>query len=362
MKIALRLGVVLASAIVAVLMLEAYLRIDAARGPAPKPPVFKYTNTEGAISYEPGARFTLTNEMRLPVETVIDERGFRNPRAEPLLPGTVIMLGDSFTAGLNTPEPLTVAGRLREAGRRVVNAGVDGTGTTTHADILEKRFKDAVEPVVVLMFFLGNDFKDNYWTNPLPVTRSRTFVMRNEWADRFGKCGWLFVCRKAQESLTVSGYSLDPMGSFPVSSLMLIGPDTPQLQRALEVTREAVARIVTRVREQRGRLVMVGIPSKAEVLRSIREINGFSLDPNAELAARQLLATPFSWASWDRPNQLASHIAADLGVTYVSLLEPFRRQSAIESLYHPLYDGHWNEAGQRVAFEQLSAVLATPVH
>lgn len=354
--VARRFALVFSSTAVAIGAAELWTRVTADPPPDTSRAI-RYVTTEGAISYEPATTFVYRTESREEVHVAIDRRGFRNPDADLLHPGTVLLLGDSFTAAVNTPEPQTVAGHLRSAGFRVVNAGVDGTGTTTHADILERRFADAVDPVVALLLFLGNDFKDNYWASPLPVVWTAAQRRRNALAAWLEGCAWAKVCTAVRDRAVVSVYQVDPMGSFPLAELIMIGEQSDHRAHAVEQTRLALERIVVGARKRLGRPIVIGVPSKAQVLRSFWEVGGFAYDPRAEATARAMVER--SAFDWDQPDELAGSLAAGLGIPYVSLLQPLRAELARHSVYGSV-DLHWNAAGQAVAARELLKVLGAP--
>ena len=73
-----------------------------------------------------------------------------------------IFIGDSFTLALQVPEEQTFVHRVGTGlGVAVVNAGVDGYSTWDETVRLAQLAPTFSPPVVVLGFFLGNDFSDN---------------------------------------------------------------------------------------------------------------------------------------------------------------------------------------------------------
>jgi hypothetical protein len=350
-----RIGLAIGATVMAVIVVEAVMRLQVGR-PTPITPS-RYTTTGGAISYTPGATFQIPDERRQLIEVAIDARGFRNPTGEPMAPGTVLLLGDSFTVAVNTPEAQTIGASLRQLGFPVVNAGVEGTGTTTHADILERRFADLSQPTVVLLFFLGNDFKDNYWSSPLPTTWSAQDRRRLAAAALFERCAWAMLCRAARDRFLISAYQVDPMGSYPLAELLMIAGPSDHQAHAIVQTREPLERIAVLTRSRGGRLIVVGVPSKAQVLRSFPELPAYSFEPRAERLAQVLIEE--GAFSWERPDQFAAALARDVGAEYLSLLAPLRERSAREPVYDS-FDLHWNAAGQEVAARELLKVLGAP--
>ena len=92
----------------------------------------------------------------------IDEHGFRNPPGI-LATAQIILIGDSFTEARNTPEEQTLASILRGQGYVTYNAGMGGSGTVTQSHILADMLTDCDPELVIIMFYLGNDLRDNYF-------------------------------------------------------------------------------------------------------------------------------------------------------------------------------------------------------
>lgn len=316
---------------------------------------FKYVTIGDAITYEPGAHFVVQNDDGESITVDIDARGFRNPAGAPeLASGGLLLLGDSFTAALNTPEDRSMAGVLRSQGWRVTNAGVDGIGTSAERAIFTQRFPDAHDVVVALNFYLGNDFRDNYWTAPLPGRPKIADGMLATIASAAAWCSTLRLCALVQKQSTVSPYSRDPMGGFAMSELVMLRGASEWRQRALEATRSLLEGLVDAVASRRSTLIVVGIPSKTQVVRDASQVPGLSRDVEAQRAVEALRGSELSW---DDPDHLLADLCRQLHVEYVSLLDRFRSAQPKGALYHHV-DQHWNEAGQREAAAALATVLA----
>ena len=66
---------------------------------------------------------------------------------------------------VNTPAALTLVGQLRARGIDAYTAGVIAMGTFSEFYLLRDHLPDSGTRTVVLGFYLGNDFHDNYWGN-----------------------------------------------------------------------------------------------------------------------------------------------------------------------------------------------------
>ena len=99
------------------------------------------------------------------------------------------------------------------------------------------------------------------------------------------------------------------------------------------------------------RLVVVGIPSKAQVLLSIREITGYEADKGANAFLQ-----PFTKKiDFNNPDKLLAKICSKYQIPYFSLLKPFR-EHIDEALYYN-FDSHWNWRGQQFAASLVSQWL-----
>ena len=112
------------------------------------------------ITPAPGnALIVLCNENG-PVETYRSDRfGFDNPDDVWEQPPDLAIIGDSYTVGVCVEGPHRIPGRLRK-GRRVASLGVSGAGPLQELAILREYVTPLAPPVVVWVYFEGNDLWD----------------------------------------------------------------------------------------------------------------------------------------------------------------------------------------------------------
>src|SRR5262245_16081380 len=122
-----------------------------------------YVRHSGYYTFEPNTRLERINERHERIATSIDEHGLRNPPGA-LLSSRVLVLGDSFVNALATRDDQVFTAVLsRILDKPVYNAGVVGYSTFQETRLLRDLLKEGANPeTVVLVFFLGNDFRDNY--------------------------------------------------------------------------------------------------------------------------------------------------------------------------------------------------------
>lgn len=338
------------------LLAELGLRAAALFAAQPVVAESRYRPMEGYYTYRPNASFDYVNEAGERVVTRTDERGLRNPTGY-FDDAEVLLTGDSFIAAVNTPEGATLAARLRDAGLKTYNAGVDGTGTFQQLRLLRSLTAEFRGRAIVVGFYLGNDFRDNYWERPIADSAAYKpsgtgFALDPRIA---AACSYIAVCRLLRDRLVIGhiqGQASDPMGSYALSEMLLIRAVGRAIGVALENSRLALDEISRMARDRRQQLIILGIPSKASVLGSFREIASFANDPRAVDFAMETVHAGYSW---NRPDDELAAICSDLGIQYVSLLKPFRAAHPGRLFYD--FDVHWTAAGQALAAEIVAVAV-----
>lgn len=138
-----------------------------------KPDEFFRADPELGWSFAPDTQGTYVGPRPFPVEFRTDVRinslGLRGPEIEPVPDGglRVLVLGDSWVAGLEVPEDRTYSALLQDeltdrlgVPVQVINAGVRGYGTDQSWLLYRERLRD-LEPDLVVHHTTGNDPEDN---------------------------------------------------------------------------------------------------------------------------------------------------------------------------------------------------------
>jgi hypothetical protein len=310
--------------------------------------------------------FNLKNESGRDITLVTDEFGLRNPKGA-LRDADIVVLGDSFIMGSSTPEEETLVGQLRRRGLKAYNAGVGGYSTFQASRLLEDLLKVKTPRVVVLAFYLGNDFRDNYF-EPASGPRVQSGGAREQKADtpkgsarglkdtlnRLAR--YLLKRSRLFERLyqrlylgLYKGYSASPMASFALSEMESYRRVySKEMREAVDKTDLAVSGIATLLKERNVKFLILGVPSKAQVAQSFNEISRVSDDKRSKAYALKVIAGGYSF---DVPDERMREIAAREGIPYVSLLEIFRNLGAYKVYYQ--VDPHWNPEGQKIAADCL---------
>lgn len=264
----------------------------------------------------------------------INSKSLRGPEIDYVKPPDtyrILVLGDSFTLGLQVTEEQTFVSRLAERLNsgdlpprfETINAGTSGWSTVNEYAWLTKEGYRYAPDLVLLMFYVGNDPEGN-------ADESEEFRANAEElglsVDRGGLPG---AARKQLRDISVA-YTAFETGVL----IKLLSPEksggasnyTPK--RGWEASEELLARIRDFCAALKMRLVVVGIPTNSQVYSSRRQ---------------------------DLPLQ---QIDEYLGIEHIELLRPFRARGRDtgQSLYFN-HNGHWNPEGNDLAAEVVATEL-----
>jgi hypothetical protein len=386
-----RLGLVLLGLLFGLVVLEIGFRI---LYPDPSPKLvnqgLQFHETY-RLAFKPGAagwNTSLRGEYSTYVQ--INEKGLRGQeypytKAEDVF--RVLVLGDSFTAGLQVEEAETFPKLLETQLNRhspqlkveVVNAGVIGYGTDNQLAYFTYEGYKYQPDLVILAFFTGNDLTDNIWYSlydlkegqlvPAPVIHREDNLTPN-WA----KEGSLFknirnslythsrLYSVSIELLTLSAIQKTPALAQWLVSLGFVEMTRPLVNygnlyafrylpdEAWEKT-EALIRALNQEVERRGsRLLVVILPDETEVDDQRRQE---ILASYSNLTKPQTLVGP-------PPSEHLAEILQQDGITYLELLPVLKDNYPKNQtpLYYR-YDGHWTPAGHRLAGQAIYEYLIT---
>lgn len=301
----------------------------------------------------------------------LNRLGIRGPEPVALAPGEqrVLMLGDSFTMGLQVDEDQTVAQRLAAAlstrqRTEVWNAGVENYGTWQAAG-RAAALLDAGEhfDAIVLNFYLGNDLIDNHKqkehargrgreprTERPPPRRSAGRGRGPESRPGAGPTRAKAASRRAPRSVAFSWVRLllrramvarQPDHQESLRREVGMWCDAPFLRDALPGTRDALEQLHSLARAQDIPLVVALLPPEWVVHPE-----------QGEAAAASLSLEGFE------PTRVPMAVQGVIpdGVTVVDLTPAMREATAKRSLFLR-FDGHWTDEGHAVVAD----ALVTPV-
>lgn len=313
-----------------------------------------------------------------------------HPVAKPPQTYRILMLGDSFTQGVQVAEADTAHQRLEEGLNEVtdstqfevISGGVINWGTNQQLLFYRTQGRYYDPDLVLLMVYLGNDWHDN-----LPGHRITSegvncyapyFVVCDDQlhpaalkyapglSRRLDHCaagsrwlahslGWLYQQSHLYQQLEPWLMADQPRRQFgqdyPATfSALYLPTDMAQVEPAWQVTLAVMAQLHQEVTADGSQLVVAAI--SPELIMRL-----YLLEP----AERQqyLFNDPlFTQAEIDRPTQRLGDFLNGQGVPFIDLGPPLIevwRQTG-EPLYF-LDDGHWTKAGHQAAADVLRAWL-----
>lgn len=315
---------------------------------------------------------------------VLSSRSLATPEyADAKAPSTIrlVLLGDSFTAGrfpLARHWTTLVAADLATRTARPVEPirlAVPGTGPQFALRLFEIEGARLTPDLVVLAFFVGNDFFDElggaFVRGPLDrlalALRARSLAWRlagnavrlaTGVAPRPGPRG-----REPIDTGTgpggyeVPGFARDfdeRAPSFQDDAYLAIEAERLSLCLRNETGRFAtrLARVLetldqldARVRASGARFLVMLIPDEYQV------------DPEVFAAAARHAGRDPADYDVDRPQRALARALDPRGIPVLDLLGPSRRAAVDASLYLPR-DTHWNTAGHRLAAAELARFVA----
>ena len=315
-----------------------------------------------------------THSPELATVFAVNQQGLRDEDVsydKPAAGFRILALGDSFLAASEVALQATVAKQLQSLLRSalvdrpvdVVNAGVQGYGTTQEYLYLDSEGYKYHPDVVLLLVFLGNDPIDNIrssagsWERPVFDLDDNGRLGRldrpERGADRSFTLDKLLLSRSMVYSFFRTGVltKLGRSGSDDAETRDLM-EDFPlyernassKVQRAWEVTEALIQASATRSDEIGARLVVVATPTSRQ------------LDPPR--FRQQLLEHRLDPAKYDVQLSRArlSQIATRLNLAYLDLLPALAEASAQEPMYFPK-GLHWTAAGHRIAAQAIQDFL-----
>jgi hypothetical protein len=338
-----------------------------------------------------------------------DDDGFRNSETTPK-ESEVAALGDSFTDAMTLPGDLTWPARLAALlDVSVRNYGTAGFGPPQELLVLKEYALPRRPRLVVVGFFAGNDLQDaerfatfvsdgkgpppaaTGWQFKRVIARFDQFYVRSLWEGLLGL--WRERSRAfpdpqwIREHLEYSGE--DPTASavsrpsfdrglfsVPVDGKTLRFAFLPPYLNCLKYSREELGgsrrwRLVRDsyqqmqqlVRAEGGELVVLFIPSKAQVYLPLLEasfprpelrealrlcLRDQSHAPELEVLLRNRLVL----------NDLMRDFCARGGIAFLDLTAALESQVRVgKNMYFP-DDSHWNAAGHQAAAEALAGFIA----
>jgi lysophospholipase L1-like esterase len=282
----------------------------------------------------------------------LNSKGFKDvEHARDKAAGTyrIVALGDSFAFGSVPYEAhyLTLLGRRLGTPAQpveVINMGISGAGPQDYLALLLDEGLAYHPDMVLVSFFVGNDFTDTKRARRPPRLDASAVVtlLRYAWGLAFKGAGrlaaadhyeddaptWTDAAYLAMETQRSRIYRKDGLG-----------------RRIFLDAADALSRIRAVCAERGLRLAVAVIPDEMQVRPALqaRVLEAIHADPGA-----------YDFAL---PNRFLDDRLSAAGIDRCDLLDRFASASASAPLYKP-NDSHWNIAGNRLAAETLAECLA----
>lgn len=333
----------LISGLVSLALVEAAFRIT---GPWTPQPV------EGLYLPGPPGRHQLAAGFRAQVEQPefrfevrTNALGMREREIPARAPGEtrILVVGDSFVfgSGVGEDERFTnrLEERLRERGEavRVLNAGVEGIGTQGALDMLQRVGPTVRPDLVLLAFYLGNDFTDNDEAAAEPG-RLHT---ADEWLRRRLE-SWDWTRRRLYVLLARSGRRSPLLGDFgSLAQLARYGP-AQDVERSARLVRAVEAEAAG----MGARFAVLLVPVRAQIYPEQADAlwRYYDLEPTEE--------------NLTAGNRFFTERLEREGIPCLDLRPALRAVAASTPLYFRV-DVHWTPRGHEVVAEDVERFLRT---
>ena len=335
-------------------------------------PIYR-RDTEGNLLLRPHLRRRhVTRHWDVTVAT--NEQGWRDS-GDPMASErpTLLGLGDSFAFGwgVELEESLffLVEERLsRIRTTRFVKAGVPGTGPSDQWKLLAPLWERYRPGIVVLVFFVGNDFtdvqmggsgqfevRDGYLKRrPLPDQPHSWFENVSWTLARYSRLAqWVRAAQlnwaRSEPDWVASPNSVATKWDAWLREFTQIHLQTfpERTEEAVHLTLDYLGRLADFCRDRSTVFALVVIPRSFQVYPA--EL--VELKTALQLTDREL--------DLDRPQRILGEWAQSREVLIIDLLPPFRRSAGVEPnkrlFYYP--DAHLNPAGHSVAAKALYSFL-----
>jgi hypothetical protein len=320
----------------------------------PQPTGLSYQDRYGLAMHWPGLTRFLPQYGHAVSFNSAGMRDREHTLAKPAGVFRVLLMGDSFMEALQVPFEASLPSLLerslsQQTGRQVevVNAGVSGWGTDDELRYLTDYGLKYDPDLIVVAVTLHNDISDNLrqdWHTvtdgalverprvPAGYFRYKVTQLKAFLSTRFQTYQLWRRARHGGEIRQVTRQ----LNTHVVQ--LFREPTSDKVAQGMQLTDLLLARMQAVAAEHGGRVALVLLPLRYQLSDStFADFVRASEVPPQEMQI-------------DRPQRMLTRVADSLGVPVVDLLPGFRQWTAQGGA--PLYlewDGHWNEAGHRLA-------------
>lgn len=271
---------------------------------------------------------------------------------------TIVALGDSFAEASHVnleegfPKLLEKKLQSKQEKIRVVNCGMGNTGTDQQYIFLKRECVKYHPKIVVLNFYIGNDFANNYasliysyWNGKLIDRRpvkftlfQRGFHFMNTRVHAIKLAENVFLSSKSARNflINIGLYKTGEPYQYNISLQDLYFTNSELADIGFEKTFLIFDELINYTQNNKIRLAVVIIPTKEQV-DSRKYDEHFSIYKNTGIKI-----------NISQPNILLTNYLSRNNVAYIDLLPYFRAQNKNNTSYFE-YDEHFNKKGHELA-------------
>lgn len=292
------------------------------------------------------------NEFGDSINIENDALGFRNSNGA-LEESDILFLGDSFIRSVNTDYDQTLTSAFNNNGYRVYNAGMDGFSTSQAESALRFVFEMRKFEKVILFFYLGNDFRDNYFVPPKNDSLSNRV---SSYCKNIALCATTHRAYTNLRSALISAPKNESVADifglespyYGLNLLRMYLGDERFIRNSSAVTKARLLEMSKFVTENNAEFIVVSIPPKSQITKSISDIDNIETDlaHSGLQIDRENLDVDFYGAE-----KAFRQLCNEMGIRCLHLSEMLDRNSFGDT------DVHWNAHGQKQAYEYLKNFL-----
>jgi len=258
----------------------------------------------------------------------------------------IIGIGDSFAFGVvpQRDNYLTLLEqKLRAAGRsaEVINMGIPATGPPDYLEIVRREGLSLDPDMVLLSFFVGNDFDESRPSPRRPV--SSIFVVRLlRYLTKRHRAFQGLAAGSGPRADTAPTFTSDYFRALEKQRSFIFEKDNSEFESDLKYAMASLLEINHLCQKRGIRFVVTIIPDEIQV--------------NPQLRKTMVATRGEGQVDFEQANRQLSSELANSGIPVLDLTPAFESSPQNQSLYKPL-DSHWNIAGNALAAQKIFEFL-----
>lgn len=260
----------------------------------------------------------------------------------------ILGIGDSFTYGIVPYENnyLTlVEEKLKQQGANVelINMGIPSIGPREYLSLFVNEGVELKPDLVVVSFFVGNDFTDDFETKRKLYTHSYvaslTYYLYSAHTKYEGQANYGLVYNDERPTFTDEAY----LNLEKVRSQIFL-KQNQAFNAELDDATSYLIKMKSICDAQKISLVILLLPDEVQVSRPLQTsvLRGLALSPEA--------------MDFSLPDRLIVERLKQKGIDSIDLLGEFQSAAEQKKLYRPR-DSHWNIEGNKLASEIITPPL-----